>query len=412
MDWRQMVATNRNLMRLPKQSQLIHVWGEFEFYLNTPKELIGSNKPFIYFYYLNAKTNKTERIRRYIPKLDGNYKKIILSAKSIVSELIALLKSGWNPVTKGVDLKQINYSSNLIECLDYWIMKREEAYTNKAIGYSALKNNRILVMHYKSYIESTQGVVLKIQNVNKIHIKEFLDFKANERSWGKVTYNTYLIDLGTFFNYLTDMRIIKENPCSKVPRKNTRRDSSRFKVFEKDELLEVSRILQHDDHFFGLKLATQFLFKYNIRPIELTRLQIKDVNFTKSLLIIPSTKTKNGNEAIFQIDNGTTALLKQMISDYPQEHYIFGSRNKPSATQVCSEFFGQNWRAFRKKYNLSSHLKLYALKHTSNYYDIENGASYEEIRQRNRHSNLQVTTLYIRERLFKNIIKASNNDLF
>lgn len=308
--------------------------------------------------------------------------------------------------------KEINYSSNLIECLDFWIKKREEAHKNKAIGFSALKNNKILVMHYKSYLETSENPILKIQNITKIHIKEFLDQKAFERNWGKVTYNTYLVDLGTFFNYLIDLRIIKENPCSTVTKKNTRRDSSRFKVFEKNELLKVSDILNSDKHFVGLKLATKLLFKYNIRPIELTRLQIKDVQFEKGLLTLPSDKTKNGYEAIFQLDKETITLLKQMTLNIDTDYFVFGSRNRPTKTQVCSEFFGQNWRALRKKYKLPNHLKLYALKHTSNYYDIENGASYEEIRQRNRHSILQVTTLYIKERLFKNIIKSSSSELF
>ncbi|MDQ0964744.1 integrase [Flavobacterium sp. W4I14] len=407
-----MVATNRNLMRQPKQSQLIHTWGDYEFYLNTPKELTGGNKPFVYFYQLNPKTNKSERIRRYIPKFDGNKKKIAQSAKQIIDELLALLKSGWNPITNLQIEKEINYSSNLIECLDFWIKKREDAHANKAIGFSALKNNKILVMHYKSYLETSKNPVLKIQNITKVHIKEFLDQKAFERNWGKVTYNTYLVDLGTFFNYLIDMRIIKENPCSNVTKKNTRWDSSRFKVFEKDELLEISKILNSDKHFLGLNVATKLLFKYNIRPIEITRLQIKDINFEKDLLIIPSNKTKNGNEATFQLDKETKTLLSEMTTGLNRDYFVFGGWNKPTPTQVCSEFFGQNWRALRKKYNLSPHLKLYALKHTSNYYDIENGASYEEIRQRNRHSNLQVTTLYIKERLFKNIIKSSNSGLF
>ncbi|ATP55111.1 hypothetical protein CPT03_00810 [Pedobacter ginsengisoli] len=61
-------------MKQSKQSQLIHIWEDYEFYLNIPKTFTGSNKPFVYFYYLNAKANKSERIRRYVGKNGGNIK--------------------------------------------------------------------------------------------------------------------------------------------------------------------------------------------------------------------------------------------------------------------------------------------------------------------------------------------------
>ncbi|WCT14403.1 hypothetical protein [Mucilaginibacter jinjuensis] len=92
--------------------------------------------------------------------------------------------------------------------------------------------------------------------------------------------------------------------------------------------------------------------------------------------------------------------------------YVFGRGIKGSAHQACDGYLDQRWRTFRKLYNIPVHLKFYALKHSSNYYDLQDGASFEEIRQRNRHSNLQVTTLYIKERLFKNLIKASGSSRF
>jgi len=399
-------------MKQSKQSQLIHIWEDYEFYLSIPKTFTGSNKPYVYFYYLDPKTNKSARIRKYIGKNDGNIKLIRDEAKKLILELVTLLNDNWNPLTNLQNEEVINSTSSIEECIAYWINKREEALKNQSIAKKTLKNNKILMMHFRSFLDNNNITHIKAKNITNVHVKEFVDTKAFERNWGKVSYNTYLIDLGTFFNYLKDLKIIKENPCDKVSKKVTRYDSTRFKVFEKDELLQVSSLLSSDKRYFGLHVATKFLFKYNIRPLELTRLQILDLNLKDEILTIPHTKTKNGNEARFKLDDETLTLLQQLISGYPEEWYIFGGRNKPAALQVCSDYFGQNWRFFKTKYKLPMHLKLYALKHTSNYYDIESGASYEEIRQRNRHANLQVTTLYIKERLFKNEIKPSKSILF
>ncbi|RYF17062.1 MAG: hypothetical protein EOO42_16080, partial [Flavobacteriales bacterium] len=399
-------------MKQSKHSQLIHIWEDYEFYLSIPKTFTGSNKPFVYFYYLNSKTNKTERIRKYIGKNDGIIKQIRSEAKNLILELITLLNDNWNPITDLQNEEVINSTSSIEECIAYWINKRQESLKNQSIAKKTLKNNKILMMHLRSFLDNSSLSHIKAKNITNVHVKEFLDTKAFERKWGKVSYNTYLIDLGTFFNYLKDLKIIKENPCNKVSKKNTRFDSTRFKVFEKEELLTVSTLLSSDKSFYGLHIATKLLFQYNIRPLELTRLQISDLILKDALLIIPPTKTKNGNEARFRLDEQIINLLTSLIADYTKEYYIFGGRSKPSQQQVCADYFGQSWRFFKKKYNLPNHLKLYALKHTSNYYDIESGASYEEIRQRNRHANLQVTTLYIKERLFKNEIKPSNSKLF
>jgi integrase len=399
-------------MKQSKQSQLIHIWKDYEFYLNIPKSFTGSNKPFIYFYYFDIKANKLERIRKYVGKNNGNLKKVKDEAKGLVLDLVTMLGNNWNPITNLQNEVALNSNSSIVNCIDYWLGKREEAFKNQSIGKTALKNNKILMAHFKSHLEIENLCHFKASSITSIHIREFLDAKAYERNWGKVTYNTYLVDLGTMFNYLKELKIVADSPCDKVSKKNTKFDSSRFKVFEKEELLQVSSLLSSDRRYFGLHLAMKLLFKYNIRPLEIIRLQIRDVDFNNALLTIPHFKTKNRNDARFKLDAEIVSLLKAIIQDHPADWFIFGGRNKPGAKQMCDEYFGQNWRYFKKQHDLPSHLKLYAIKHTSNYYDIENGASFEEIRQRNRHANLQVTTLYVKERLFKNIIKPSGSTLF
>lgn len=399
-------------MKQNKTSQLIHLWEDFEFYLNIPQALTGSNKPFIYYYYLDVKTNKRKRIRKYISRCNGNLKQIKSTAKQTVLDTVKLLSNNWNPITDIQNEATINANSTITECVSYWLNKRENYRSENTITSKTLKNNKILMMHFKSFLDTNSISNLKASNINSIHIEEFMDSKTFERNWGKVTYNTYLVDLRTFFNYLKEIKIVEDNPCDKVSKKNTKFDGTRFKVFEKDELLKVSELLSKDDRYFGLYVSTKLLFKYNIRPLEMTKLQIQDINFKESILNLPHHKTKNGNEARFKLDKETHNLLEKLTNNYPIDWFVFGGRNKPSPIQVCADYFGQNWRFFKNRYKLPKHLKLYALKHTSNYYDIQDGASFEEIRQRNRHANLQVTTLYIKERLFKNVIVPSNNKLF
>ena len=399
-------------MRKQKHSMLFHTWDTYEFYLYIPEAVNRNSKPFIFFNYLDPNDNRTTRVRKFIGQNKGNKGLIETEAKKQVIELIHLLENNWNPITSSYNSLQITPSSSISKCIEYWLQKRTESFKNQSIGKGTLKNATILMNHFIDYLDKAKLLNRPITSINPTHIREFLDLKAFERSWGKVTYNTYLIDINTFFYYLEENKIIKENCANRVPRKNTKGDSSRFKVFEKLELQQVSNLLANDKRYFGLHVATKLLYLYNIRPIEITRIQVKDLDFTKHLLTLPSFKTKNRNEARFLLNTETEVLLNTLINDASGDWYIFGNRNKPTPIQIHKDYFGQKWRSFKKDHNLPNHLKLYALKHTSNYYDIESGSSYEEIRQRNRHANLQITTLYIKERLFKNVIKPSEKMLF
>jgi integrase len=399
-------------MKLSKQSLLIHIWEQYEFYLSIPHNFNGSNKPFIYFYYENTVPMERTRVRRYLSKNGGDIKKIKAHAKQTVFELVELLNSNWNPTTNTFNSISINPLSTVDDCISYWLTYNETAFSNNAIGKTRIKNVKIGMMHFKAFLTAKQLLEWKVTMLNNIHIKDFLDSKAHERNWGKVTYNCYRTDIGTFFNHLLDMKVVKENPVTRIVWKTTKFDSSRFKIFEKDELSKIAGLLANDKAYLNLHIASKLLFRCNIRPVEITRIQVKDIDFVKSTLILPPHKTKNGNEATYLIDLEIVELLLSLIKDASPDQFIFCQRNKLLTEQSHGDYLGQRWRSFRLKHNIPSHLKFYALKHTSNYYDIEDGASYEEIRQRNRHANLQITTLYIRERLFKNVIKPSTSNSF
>jgi integrase len=399
-------------MKKQKQSMLIHVWEGYEFYLYIPETISRNSKPFIFYYYQDLQTNKSVRIKKFIGQCNGDRKLIQIEAKKTLPDIIELLAGNWNPIRNTYNELKITPLSTIKQCMDYWILARERSLANTSITPKKLKGDKILMMHLGDYLKKQGQLNMRATAITSLHIKDFLDSKALERSWNKVSFNSYRIDTGTFFNFLVDLTIIKTNPVKKVPKRSTKFDSSRFKVFELEELRTVANLLSTDMAFIGLHIASKILFKYNIRPLEITRIQVSDINWDKRLLTLPPHKTKNGHEAIFLLDDDIIGLLKVLINDCDSDYYIFCKRNKPSPVQTFDDYFGQRWRAFRKKYTLSSHLKFYALKHSSNYYDIENGANYEEIRQRNRHSNLQITTLYIKERLFKNVIKSSSSTQF
>ncbi|RKR82670.1 site-specific recombinase XerD [Mucilaginibacter gracilis] len=390
-----------------EDSILIQSWSTYDFKLFPGSK---STKPYLHFQFLNPKTNKEERQRKLAGLKKGESISVLKKqAKEMVPALIHLLSNGWNPIENTFNDLPITPLSTIQECIAYWLKEREIKVSNNAMKPKGLKTNGYLMDYFTKWLTEKKYLFRKANTFTQIDIDNFLQKTSQERKWGKVTYNCYRQDLGTFFNFLLTLKIISENPVNLTKKKSTKKDSSRFKIYEEDELKNVVELLRKDARYLGLYIATKFIFHYNIRPIELTRIQVSDIDFSKRILTLAPEKTKNGDEAVFKLNDETFILLDDLVADQPPDFFVFGHKCKPSRLQIHQDYFGQKWRSFREDYNLSSHLKLYALKHSSNYYDLEGGVSFEEIRQRNRHSSLQVTTLYIRERLNKNQIKASGS---
>jgi len=396
----------------------IKEWNGTDFNLSIPAKITNSNKPFIYFYWPNKlKGGNLDRARKGgVGGVNDTRLKIKKNAPFAVDAIIQLLSKGWDPFTNefvqaGISV-DLNALSPVVKCCDHWIEHREERFENKMIGKTAIKNNKIIIEHLKDWLTKHNYLSRKIGSFTSIDIDNFFGFKTKQRKWGKVTYNTYRSDLSTFFSYLKKYKVIAENPVDDSIKKNTHKDSSRFIIYEEEELQTIELLLRDDPAYFGLYVASKMLYSYNIRPIEMTRLQIHDVNWQKRIITLPPNKTKNDQEAIFELTEEMSDLLQKLILNKPVDYFVFGHRCKPNSEPVNEQYFGQKFRAFRAKYKLSKHLKFYALKHSSNFYDLEDGASFYSIMEKNRHASLQITTAYIKQRLQKRIIQPTKNRRF
>ncbi|WP_428329059.1 tyrosine-type recombinase/integrase [Mucilaginibacter sp.] len=391
-------------------SIIIQTWEQYEFKLFPGSK---STKPYLHFLFLNPETGKEKRIRKLAGLKPGSSLAALKKeAKQMVPDLVDLLSKGWNPIANTCNDLPVTPISPIIDCIDYWLKHREEQKANNAIAKKTLENNYHLMNYFKDWLKSKNYSFRKANTFTYLDINSFMQTTAKARVWNKVSYNTYRTDIGTFFKYLVALKVLNENPVLLSESKNTKKDSSRFVIFEESELIEVVTTLEKDKSFLELYIACKILFYLNIRPVEITRIQVYNIDFEKRLLTLEPSKTKNGNEAKWQLTDELFILLRDYLKDTPANYFAFANHNTPKPVQANEDFLGQRWRAFRKKYKISSHLKFYALKHSSDWYDLENGVSLQKISERNRHSNPNVTVAYIEQRLNKKIIQPSLSTRF
>jgi integrase len=380
------------------------------------KDKSGRGKNLLYYNVFNPKTGKNQRQRCSI-NLTGNLsdKQLLRNAQDLADALIIQLKkTSFNPVTGTFsDVQLLTPSNTIKECADNYLTYRKKKYEAGAITKTRIDKSNTVIKHFIDWLATEKYLYRKPGSFNEIDIEGFFNDKTSQLKWGKETWNDYRDNLKSFFIYLIKLKIIADNPVTGIEVKNTKYDSTIFKIYTEEELNHVANTLYNSPEYFSLLVAAKLLSKYSVRLEEQLTLQIKDYDSTNSLLTIPTSKTKNGNEAIFHFDDEMNELIIKLIGDNnPSDYYIFGDRNKPSKARLANGYLGQRWRKFRAKYNINSDLKLYALKHSSAYYAKEDGESLEALSERLRHSDIKTTRRYSDNRLNKKPIKAVSNSRF
>lgn len=137
-----------------------------------------------------------------------------------------------------------------------------------------------------------------------------------------------------------------------------------------------------------------------MRPVEITRVQIKDIDLLADLIRVPKPNAKNKDAAYIQLLAPMKTLLQEMeLHKYPPDFYLFSGRNYlPGPKQKHPEEARRSWETAVQK-RLGIDKKAYSLKHLGNiHYIINNKGNVDRewMQKQNRHKTRAQTDTYIK----------------
>lgn len=235
-----------------------------------------------------------------------------------------------------------------------------------------------------------------LSDVTPIEIENYLNKEFNDNKWSNKTFNNARLIIYGLFEFAFKKRIIKENIVKFVSTKSVGK-STRNKVFTQEEF---SLIFREVDKQPMLSMHVQMLFYTCIRPIEMMRLKVKDINWNKREIYVSGSISKNKKDGVVSIANdGFYNLLKEYYYNAPAEAYLFCNDTvlwgfQSYSTNVAYKRFikileglGMDNKGFT----------LYSVKHYSNVIKFKSGWSLGEIMKMNRHSSIEQTEIYLRD---------------
>lgn len=309
---------------------------------------------YVYYSYRNPITKKLERQTPIYAGVN-NYKTLKErkeAAKNLRDAISKILKNGFNPYS---DLLEDKKDYSIKECVSLVFDLKKATLSEKS--YSDFKSR---INRFSKWLFSNTGLTEdnSIHFISKKIVITYLN-QVLEESSARNRNNTRIC-LSMFYGALEDNEIVKTNFVSKINVLKT--SPERNKTYSKKQEAAIFEKLEQDQI---LKLFVQFISYNFLRPIEVIRLKIKDINLEEKKVFV---RAKNKIDKVKIIPD---ILIQELpnLNSLDQEHYLFtpkiiGGQWTARETNKRDYFSKRFNDVIKKPLNLGKDYGLYSFRHT------------------------------------------------
>ncbi len=265
--------------------------------------------------------------------------------------------------------------------------RNQRKFTERTIKtyFTALKQ-------FESLLFSELGIELKIENINKEHIKRFASYIFHKKL-SKKSIKLKLSAVKSFFNYLYKKDYINENPSYTITLPKIEQKIPSYLTPEEIKLIFEYYKPKNPIDSRNLALI-EFLYGSGLRISEALNIKVSDVtNLNKTLKVLG----KGQKERIVPIGKKAKEALKDYISQRENlanelsKDYLFLSKSgKPLTSTDAYRIVNSLLKKFTKTPQKSPH----TLRHTFATHMLNNGADIRSVSEILGHSSLSSTQIY------------------
>lgn len=312
-------------------------------------------------------------------------------ATRYIKELNRRLKAGLhlNNVKAEAQTEPRFKSYNIITALEYALdlikaTKRHETY----LSYNSDVNA------FKSFLKIENLESLTVNQFKKEKVYLFIDYLQVNRKLSNVTVNNKLACLKSLFNKLEERAIIDNNPFVKV--KNLKKIiTNKNMAYSPVQVLDLKKDLQENEPY--LWFFVEFIYYTYIRPAELRRLKVGNIDFEKGKITIPADVSKNKNLNTLSLPLPLQKkLLELKINTYNKDFYLFTAKREPSFKPLSKNYMSLRHKNILDLKEFGDNFTLYSWKHTGVVSAYKSGIDIKSIQLQCRHASIEQTDHYLK----------------
>ena len=375
------MSKKNNYPKNPSASNEIKGW-------TTPR-LVEGRETFVSFYAFDPLSGRSKR-KKYMLGRCKSRREVVRRSRDMIHNITRKLESGWNP--------WIDNSDSLTYALFSEVADRYHAYLYKRLADRSFREDT--VCSYVSYLNvfrqwvEKRGDITYMFQMDHLLVGRFLDYVYIERNNSFVTRNNYLGWLRSFCTYLLERGFLLSDPCARYRSVRIRGYVKDRTVIPDDILLQIREYCERNNRYF---LLACYLTHYMcIRPKELSRMRVGDINIGKCTITLMGDQTKNHDSVTITMPKKVARLMISLdVFAYHSDCYLFSEGFRPGEKQRSEKQFRDYWmRNVRKDLKFSSRYVYYSLKDTGITNMLRSGVDPITVRDQARHSSLAITNTY------------------
>ncbi|MDE6553181.1 MAG: tyrosine-type recombinase/integrase [Muribaculaceae bacterium] len=349
---------------------------------------------YIEFYAYDPASGGMRRKRVKVNHIDGSRNRKQY-AKECITRYATLLSDGWNPWID-CDPDDIELFD---DCLDRYEEHVQKQHSNGLFRKQTYDEYKSKIKIIRSYIESQKPKdrIRYMFQYTKRWCIDFLDYVYIERNNGAQTFNNYLRFLRTISQWWFERGIIAQKPTDSISPISKRLFAKERTCIPIDTIRKIGEWTRKNDPHFCF--ACQILYYCFIRPVEMTRLRIRDFNIKEGTVTIHADASKNKRTQTVTIPKKVLMLgIELGIFSAPMGDYVFSTKLRPGSEQINTKIFRDHWAKVSNALKLKKEWKFYSLKDTGITEMLrQNTTSPVNVKEQARHSSLVITEIYIGE---------------
>ena len=343
----------------------------------------------IEYYVYNPVTMKMERQRIRLEKLShqfknrSQYKQMVMQ---LMMNLTGKLAGGWTPYGENQNVAEYTPINKAIEA--YIADKSRDLRKASMVSYISVA---------KIFVEwlTTQNIhEMASHLLNQRTCQRFMDELRDRPKFNNNTYNTYLKKYRACFAWMVDRGYCKENPFEKIKTlKKQEKIRQLIPVDSHETVINHVRTSKHPNY----EIVMHLIFTSLIRPSEIERLQVRDVDLKNKCIHIPANKAKTHKDRDAALSDTCIALLIPLLSKpgILPTWYLINSNYECGPDPCYHGMFKKHWMKIRKECGLPDEMQLYSLKDSGITEMLEAGVSINQVKEAAGHADISTTNKYI-----------------
>ncbi len=287
----------------------------------------------------------------------------------------------------------------LVKVIDLFINeKQKELRENTMRSYKSFCNN------LKDWVKKNYPKI-KASEFEQEQAVEYMEFVFNgNNSKGSAyakrhddgtlsarSFNNNVKQGRALFSWAVGKCYCKENPFQNI--KTKREEEKQRKLVPQEVRSKITDYFKQNNP--AMLLVCEMAFTSLLRPVEISRVQVKHVDLANGCINLPGSLTKNHKNRVCRVSPDMIDLFAKHIQGAKPDDYLFADGEwRCGRYPMRSHSYSNAWARMRKALGLPKEMQLYSLRDTSINGMLKYGVDALSVMQAADHSDLSMTTRY------------------